>query len=53
MFLIKLWQVLVFLIVFLSPKQSKNEGKLCIVMAKQMEDHLHEESKIWSFLVLC
>ena len=41
------------LIAFLSPKQSKNEGKLCIVMAKQMEDHLHEESKLWSFIVLC
>ena len=34
MFLIKLWQVLVFLIAFLSPKQSKNEGELCIVYGK-------------------
>ena len=34
MFLIKLWQVLVFLIAFWSPKQSKNEGELCIIHGK-------------------
>ena len=35
MFLIKLWQVLVFLIAFWSPKQSKNEGELCIIHGKE------------------
>ena len=31
------------LISFLSPKQSKNEGELYIVMAKLLEAQIHEE----------
>ena len=48
-----MWQVLVFLIAFLSPKQSKIKESSLESMAKQMEAHLQEESKLWSFLVLC
>ena len=35
MFLISFWQVLVFLIAFLSLKQAKNEGELGIVHGKE------------------
>ena len=44
---------MVFLIVFLSPKQSKIEESSLESMAKQMEAHLHEEPNLWSFIVLC
>ena len=41
------------LIAFLSPKQSKNEGELYIVMAKLLKAQIHEETKLWSLIVLC
>ena len=39
-----------FLIVFWSPKQSKIEESSMESMAKQLEAHLHEEPKLWSFI---
>ena len=44
---------MVFLIVFWSPKQSKIEESSIESMAKQLEAHLHEEPKLWSFIVPC
>ena len=44
---------MVFLIAFLSPKQSKIGESSIESMPKQMEAHLHEEPKLWSFRVLC
>ena len=41
-----------FLIVFWSPKKSKIEESSIESMAKQFEAHLHEEPKLWSFIVL-
>ena len=41
------------LIAFLSPKQSKIEKSSIESMENQMEAHLQEESKLWSFTVLC
>ncbi|RVW62942.1 hypothetical protein CK203_062869 [Vitis vinifera] len=38
---------------FCSPKQSKNEGELYIFMAKLLEAQIHEETKLWSLIVLC
>ena len=37
---------------FLSPKQSKIEESSIESMAKKSEAHLHEEPKLWSFIVL-
>ena len=34
MLLIGFWEVLVFLVAFLSLKQAKNEGELCVVHGK-------------------
>ena len=42
-----------FLIVFWSSKQSKIEESSIESLAKQLEAHLHEEFKLWSFVVLC
>ena len=44
---------MVLLIVFWSPKQSKIEESSIGSMAKQLEAHVHEEPKLWSFIVLC
>ena len=44
---------MVFLIAFWSLKQSKIEESSIESMAKQMEAHLHDEPKIWSFIVFC
>ena len=44
---------MVFLIAFLSPKQSKIEESSIESLEKQLEAHLHEEPKFWSFIVLC
>ena len=52
MFLIELCQVLVFLIAFLSPKQSKIKESSIESMAKQLEARLREELKLCSFIVL-
>ena len=41
-----------FLIAFLSPKKSKIEESSIESMEKKMEAHLHEEPKLWSFIVL-
>ena len=43
---------MVFLIVFWSPKQSKIEESSIESMAKQLEAHLYEEPKPWSFIIL-
>ena len=40
------------LIVFWSPKQSKIEESSIGSIAKQLEAHVHEEPKLWSFIVL-
>ena len=40
-----------FLIVFWSPKQSKIEESSIESMAKQLEAHLREKPKLWSFIV--
>ena len=40
-----------FLIVFWSPKQSKIEESSIKSMEKQLEAYLHEESKLWSFII--
>ena len=39
-------------IVFWSPKQSKIEESSIESMKKQLEAYLHEESKLWSFIIL-
>ena len=44
---------MVFLIAFWSPKQSKIEESSIESMAKQLEAHLYEEPKPWSFIILC
>ena len=44
---------MVFLILFWSPKQSNIDESSMESMAKQLEAHLHEEPKFWSFIVLC
>ena len=41
------------MIAFWSPKQSKIEESSIESMAKQLEAHLYEEPKLWSFIVLC
>ena len=41
------------LIVIWSPKQSKIKESSMESLAKQLEAHLHEEFKLWSFIVLC
>ena len=42
-----------FLIAFCSPKQFKNEGELYILHGKALEAQIHEETKLWSLIVLC
>ena len=37
---------------FLSPKQSKIDESFLESMEKQLEAHLQEESRLWSFVVL-
>ena len=51
MFLINFWLVLVFLVVFLSLKEAKNEGKLCATLGNELlsqsrgsEKEIHHEA---------
>ena len=42
-----------FLIAFWSPKQFKIKETSIASLAKQLEAHLHEEPKLWSFIIFC
>ena len=48
MLLISFWQVLVFLVAFLSLKQAKKRENFVKSMAMQVKAQIHEESKLWS-----
>ena len=41
------------LIAFWSPKQFKIKETSIASLAKQLEAHLHEEPKLWSFIIFC
>ena len=43
---------MVLLIAFWSPKQFKIDESFIESMAKQLEAHLHDETKLWSSIVL-